>query len=312
MVGNIAPGSPSASVGNISIYDGSGQLHTLTATLTDNSAVTPNSYTVSVKDETGAVVGTGTIGFGTDGTPLTGANKINLSLTYLGVTQTTVLNFGTPGAFDGARHLAGIATNLGAQVVDGHPLLGISNLSFDDKGVLQLVYSSTEKRTGPQIALASFPNESSLELVGGRLISGSSVQNREIGRPGEGVFGHIAGGSLELANVDLTQEFADMIIIQRGYQASSRVKSSTTAREAADDCSATALARAGATSARAGGAAAPPRRLAPGLERRWRLARSGGRRCERAARRRARMAARAGPRRQRLVGPVRADAGACG
>ena len=31
------------------------------------------------------------------------------------------------------------------------------------------------------------------------------------------------GGSLELANVDLTQEFADMIIIQRGYQASSRV-----------------------------------------------------------------------------------------
>jgi flagellar hook protein FlgE len=223
MVGNIAPGSPSASVGNISIYDGSGQLHTLTATLTDNSAVTPNSYTVSVKDETGAVVGTGTIGFGTEGTPLTGANKINLSLTYLGVTQTTVLNFGTPGAFDGARHLAGIATNLGAQVVDGHPLLGISNLSFDDKGVLQLVYSSTEKRTGPQIALASFPNESSLELVGGRLISGSSVQNREIGRPGEGVFGHIAGGSLELANVDLTQEFADMIIIQRGYQASSRV-----------------------------------------------------------------------------------------
>ena len=37
------------------------------------------------------------------------------------------------------------------------------------------------------------------------------------------MFGKIAGGSLEMANVDLTQEFADMIIIQRGYQASSRV-----------------------------------------------------------------------------------------
>ena len=38
-------------------------------------------------------------------------------------------------------------------------------------------------------------------------------------------FGRIAGGSLEMSNVDLTQEFADMIIIQRGYQASSRVMS---------------------------------------------------------------------------------------
>jgi flagellar hook protein FlgE len=223
LVGNIAPGSPTATVGGVRIYDASGQMHTLTATLTDNSAVTPNSYTVSVKDETGAVVGTGEIRFGTDGTPLTAYNTMALNLTYLGVAQTVTLNFGTPGAFDGARHLAGIATNLGSEVVDGHPLLGITNLSFDDKGVLQLVYSSTEKRSGPQVALASFPNESSLELVGGRLIAGSSVQQREIGRPGEGIFGHIAGGSLELANVDLTQEFADMIIIQRGYQASSRV-----------------------------------------------------------------------------------------
>jgi flagellar hook protein FlgE len=223
MIGNIAPGSPTATAGNIRIYDGSGQLHTLTATLTDNSAVTPNSYTVSVKDETGVVVGTGTIAFGSDGTPLTGANTLALNLTYLGVSQTVTLNFGTPGAFDGATRLAGISTNLGSQVVDGHPLLGITNLSFDDQGKLQMVYSSSEKRTGPQIALASFPNESQLELVGGRLIAGSSVQQREIGRPGEGIFGRIAGGSLELANVDLTQEFADMIIIQRGYQASSRV-----------------------------------------------------------------------------------------
>lgn len=223
MVGNIGPGTPSTSVGSIRIYDAAGQLHTLTATITDNTAVTPGSYLVSVKDETGAVVGDGEVIFDTNGTPLAGHNTFNLSLSYLGQTQTVALNFGTPGAFDGATRLSGIATNLGAQVKDGHPLLGITNLSFDDQGVMQFIYSSSEKRSGPRIALASFPNESSLELVGGRLIAGSSVQQREIGRPGEGIFGKIAGGSLELANVDLTQEFADMIIIQRGYQASSRV-----------------------------------------------------------------------------------------
>lgn len=223
MVGNIAPGTPSLSIGSVQIYDTTGAMHTLTVQLTDNSAVTPGSYLVNIKDETGATVGTGEIRFATDGTPQTGFNTLALNLSYGGVAQTVTLNFGTPGAFDGATRLSGLASNLGAQVTDGHPLLGITSLSFDDQGVLQLVYSSSEKRQGPQIALASFPNESALEMVGGRLIAGTSVLQREIGRPGEGVFGRIAGGSLELSNVDLTQEFADMIIIQRGYQASSRV-----------------------------------------------------------------------------------------
>ena len=129
----------------------------------------------------------------------------------------------TLDAHRSGMHLTGVASSLGSEVVDGHPLLGITNLSFDDQGVMQITYSSSEKRQGPRVALASFPNESQLELVGGRLIAGSSVQQRQIGRPGEGIFGKISGGSLELANVDLTQEFADMIIIQRGYQASSRV-----------------------------------------------------------------------------------------
>lgn len=223
MVGNVAPGSPSLSVSSIQIFDAAGTTHTLKATLTDNTAVTPGSYLVSVTDETGATVGTGEVRFGTDGTPQTGFNSVALNLTYQGNTQTITLNFGTPGAYDGATNLSGVASSLGAQGIDGHATLGITGLSFDAKGVLQLTYSSSEKRQGPQIALASFENESSLQLIGGRLVDGSSAVPPTLGRPGDGVFGHIAGGSLELSNVDLTQEFADMIIIQRGYQASSRV-----------------------------------------------------------------------------------------
>jgi flagellar hook protein FlgE len=234
MVGNIAPGAPTVTVGDVRVYDASGQVHTLVVTLTDNSTALgtdgsplTNSYKVVVKDETGAIISPAgaIIRFGTDGSLLTGQNTTVLSPTFLGATQTVTLNFGEPGvvAGGGATHLSGIPTNLGAQVVEGHPLLGITNLSVDEKGILQFVYSSTEKRSGAQIALASFPNESNLQLIGGRLISGARVGDRQIGRPGEGIFGTIAGGSLELANVDLTQESADMIIIQRGYQASSRV-----------------------------------------------------------------------------------------
>jgi flagellar hook protein FlgE len=223
MVGNLAPGTPTLDISSVRIYDAAGNLQTLSVSLADNTAVTPGSYLVTVKDAAGATLFTGEMRFGLDGTPLTGFNTLAMNLTFGGTPQVVTLNFGTPGAFNGATRLGGSVSNLGARVEDGHPVLGVNELSFDDNGVMQLVYSATERRSGPRLGLASFPNESALELAGGRLISGMSAQQRTIGRPGEGVFGRIAGGSLEMSNVDLTTEFADMIIIQRGYQASSRV-----------------------------------------------------------------------------------------
>jgi flagellar hook protein FlgE len=223
--GNIAPSSTTTNVNTITVYDASGLAHTLSATFTRNTATgaAPGSFLVVVKDEAGATLIDSQIRFNTDGTPQTGYNELTIALTYGGASQTVTLNFGTPGALDGTMSLQGMSTNISAKVEDGHGALGVTNLSFNDKGVLQLVYSETEKRQGPQVALAIFPNESSLHLSGGRLISGTTVVEREIGRPGDPRFGRIAGGSLEMSNVDLTQEFADMIIIQRGYQASSRV-----------------------------------------------------------------------------------------
>ncbi len=225
LVGNLAPGTASQEINSIRVFDAAGNTHTLAVTLTDNTATTPGSYLVTVRDETGATVGTGEIRFGTNGTLLAGFSEFNLNLTYAGSTQTIRLNFGTPGAYNGVTALTGSPTSLSARVADGHAELGVTDLSFDESGTLQLTYSQSERRDGPQVALASFANESSLELTGGRLIVGSSAQQRVLGRAGEGSFGRIAGGSLEMSNIDLTQEFADMIIIQRGYQASSRVMS---------------------------------------------------------------------------------------
>ena len=223
--GNIAPGSTTTTVNTITVYDAAGISHTLSATFTRNTAAgaAPGSFSVVVKDEAGTTLVNGEIRFNTDGTPQSGFNTLSATLSYGGTNQSITFNFGTPGALDGAMSLQGMSTNISAKVEDGHGVLGVTDLKFDDKGVLQLVYSQTEKRQGPQVALAILPNESSLHLAGGRLISGTTVVEREIGRPGEPRFGRIAGGSLELSNVDLTQEFADMIIIQRGYQASSRV-----------------------------------------------------------------------------------------
>ena len=223
--GNLAPSSTTYAVSSVSIYDANGTAHSLKLEFTNNSTVTPGSFLVSITDETGASVGPADaeIRFGTAGTLQAGYNTIDLQLTFQGVAQSVKLDFGTPGTFSGATSLAGLTTNLSATVTDGRPVLGINSLSFDDEGVLQIVYNATEKQEGQQLALASFLSESSLELGSGRLISNADAQRSELGRAGSSVFGSIEGGSLEMSNIDLTQEFADMLIIQRGYQASSRV-----------------------------------------------------------------------------------------
>lgn len=228
--GNINPNSATSAVNTITVFDAQGASHTLTATFTQNTTgtppvVVPGSFLVAVTDESGANVGNGEVRFNAGGALESGFTGMNVNLQIAGVTQSIRFNFGTAGAFDGMTSLNVTSSNLSARVTDGHGVLGVTEMKFNERGVLQFVYSASERRDGPQIALATFPNESTLRLDGGRLISGSTVTEREIGRPTQSGFGRIAGGSLEMSNVDLTQEFADMIIIQRGYQASSRVMS---------------------------------------------------------------------------------------
>lgn len=228
--GNLAPvidpNAPPVTtrINSITIFDAAGATHTLTATFVSNTAVTPGSFLVTITNEAGATIGSGEVRFGGDGRLLTGFNTLTATLPVNGTNQAITFNFGAPGngPIDGIVSFGG-TSNATATVTDGHAVLGLRELKFTEKGVMEFIYSDSEKRTGPQVALAVLPNESSLSLSGGRLISGIVASEREIGRPGDGRFGRISGRSLELSNIDLTQEFADMIIIQRGYQASSRV-----------------------------------------------------------------------------------------
>jgi flagellar hook protein FlgE len=228
--GNIAPGSNSYTIPDgVKIFSSTGGEHTLAITLVaelDADGDPTGNFKVTVKEGNTVIASNQMIKYDSlDHTPVAGFNTIALSMSLDGSAQTVTLNFGTPGDLQGGtRSQPGLTTTLTAPEagVDGHGELGIASLSFDEKGVLKIVYSATEKLDGPQLALARFPSESDLELLGGRLVSGDNAV-RTIGHPGDPNFGKIQGGALELANVDLTQEFADMIIIQRGYQASSRV-----------------------------------------------------------------------------------------
>lgn len=221
--GNLTPAAGAHTVSDIRIFDAAGETVTLSAVFTDNSAITPNSWTVDVTDAAGNVVGTGELRFAADGSPQAGFNSINITLTNAGQTQSITLDFGNPGSYSGATQFAGAASNLGVREADGSALAGLTTYSFDESGVLQLQYSNGEEREGPQLALAHFADEAALQPAGGSAYTAYDSATRNIGRAGEGLFGKVEGSSLELSNVDLTKEFADMMIVQRGYQASSRV-----------------------------------------------------------------------------------------
>jgi len=220
--GNLLPSATTHSIPNVRVFDASGEDHNLTVSLTNNSATTPNSWTVSVTDQSGTVVGTGELRFAADGSLQAGFTSVGVTLTLPGSTQAITLDFGTAGNLSGTTQFAGSTTNLGARTIDGHGVLGLSGFSFDTAGVLKLNYG-TETRDGQQIALAFIADEATLQSDGGRMYSGVDAARVTLGHPDTGSLGRIAGGSLEMSNVDLTQEFADMIVIQRGYQASSRV-----------------------------------------------------------------------------------------
>ena len=74
-----------------------------------------------------------------------------------------------------------------------------------------------------QLALATFNNPQGLVKVGTNLYSESEASGLpSVGAPGSGSRGALIGSSLEQSNVDIAHEFTQMILAQRGYQASSK------------------------------------------------------------------------------------------
>lgn len=97
-------------------------------------------------------------------------------------------------------------------------------VTMDQGGVLTAISTAGVRTTIGTLSLAKFANQNGLERVGGNLYRASNNSGTAVnGAPG-GAAGHgyITAGTLEMSNVDLAQEFTNMIISQRGFQANSR------------------------------------------------------------------------------------------
>ncbi len=104
---------------------------------------------------------------------------------------------------------------------------GSTNVAIGQNGDVTYVDGSGTRVTAGYISLATFPNAAGLERTGSnRWLDSANSGPETVGTPGA-QFGFATAGALEMSNVDLAQSFTNMITAQRGFQANSRVISTS-------------------------------------------------------------------------------------
>jgi flagellar hook protein FlgE len=194
---------------SITIYDAQGNAKTLTASFTKNSA-TNWSVTIS------------------DGTTTSSATAIAFDPVTGNTPAPTSVMFGAVKVdLSGLTSYAG-STTVAALSQDGSEMGSLQSFTISSDGLLVGVFSNGLKQPLAQLAMATFNNPTGLEKVGNSMYR-SSVNSGtpQLGVAGGGGRGLIQSGALEMSNVDLAQEFTNLIIAQRGFQANSKVISTS-------------------------------------------------------------------------------------
>jgi flagellar hook protein FlgE len=245
----------------INVYDSFGDVHILQVEFTRvpgtnnswNAAVTvdpasdpPTNAAIGLGEEAPAAGGPAvfTVNFGNDGLLLSAADGegnesggegeivMNVAFDVLNSTagddgapvrQVFSLNLGEVGG--AARAITQYAQESSTKAVeqDGYTMGYLDNFKIDQNGIITGVFSNGTNRTLGQVALASFANQGGLEKAGeNTFVQSTNSGLANIGPARVAGKGKIIAGTLEMSNVDLADQFVDMIVTQRGFQANSR------------------------------------------------------------------------------------------
>ncbi len=183
----------------IKVIDETGAARSMVVSFTKDG---PDSWTMSLPD-----------GGGSEAITFTGGKPDQESLVV------------GPYTFD-IRDLTNFSGNTEARVSNSNGSTAgvLSSYTVSNTGQIVGVFSNGLKQTLGQVALANFNNVNGLEKIGDSMFR-STVNSglAQVGAAGSGGLGLITSGALEMSNVDLAQEFTNLVIAQRGFQANSRI-----------------------------------------------------------------------------------------
>ena len=217
----------------VNVYDTLGNVHTLNLffTKTKVDSTTGNEWTLSLdsnlNNSTTTITETDgstttlnlspvTLNFTTSGKYKSGTGSTTLTLTNgaLG-TQSIALDLSTLTQYAGNNTVKGSA--------NGNAAGTLKSVSIDQSGIITGVYTNGVRQSEAQIAIAQFSNASGLTKTGSSLYQESNNSGTANVKTAADLGVTINPSALEMSNVDIANEFSDMIITQRGFQSNSKV-----------------------------------------------------------------------------------------
>lgn len=229
--GNLNAGSDTGTTyqSSFNIYDSQGIAHSLIMDLqkTANNTWSITGFTESdpSMSVTGGTYSTTPLVFDANGNLLSGnSSTVILSFTNGASTpQTIMLDFGTSANTSPVTQY-GDASTVTISSQSGYSSGVLQSFNISPDGKVNGIYSNGQTKVIDTIRMAVFPNSQGLLKTGGNLFreTGNSGLANE-GAPNSGGRGTLVPGALEMSSVDLAQEFTKMIVAQRGFQANSRI-----------------------------------------------------------------------------------------
>lgn len=212
---------------SISMYDSLGTAHEVTVTFT-KTADNQWDYAITMPAADAAAVtgNTGTLQFNSDGNLVSPSSNV-ADITFSGMSDAASdmqLNWSLyDESGKGLLTQTAVASSVNATHQDGYATGKYKSFSVDSQGVITATFSNGNKEQLGQVAVATVANIDGLTRLGGNLYQANEASGlASIGVAGTGGRGDVEGASLEQSNVDISSEFADLIVAQRAFQANSK------------------------------------------------------------------------------------------
>lgn len=210
---------------SLNIYDEQGNAHSVTIYY---RKVAENSWQwfARAADSSLGLQG-GVLTFDTSG-HLASGDPGSADFSFLtGSTMTVAIDFSPTGTY-GATTQTGNSFVAYYQGQDGYAPGSLESLEVSGQGIITANYSNGESMAVCQVALAQFLNPQALTRQGGNLFTETRDSGEAVINPAEeGGNGSVLGNALEEANVDVAEEFVQMIVAQRSFQANVKVISTS-------------------------------------------------------------------------------------
>lgn len=199
----------------------------------------PTSDVVSAAGMPAGQIASGTVTFNQNGVMTSTTLPSNLTIgasgtapaaggaswaTALGVNAQTLAVTLTPGSSTSGLTQDASTSVVQSVATNGTPYGNLSSVAIDKSGVITATFDNGTNRVIGQVALATFPNVDGLTATSGDAYLASTTSGAFTLKTADtGGAGSIASSSLESSTVDLSSEFANLIVTQRAYTASSKI-----------------------------------------------------------------------------------------